>query len=68
MVTGRLYGSAFLPVALRKVQELTRMSIPVIGAGGVYTQEHKDAMLAAGARVVQLDCILWRGAGYNSII
>lgn len=65
MVQGRLYGPAILPVALRTVQELTQMSIPTIGAGGVYTQEHVDAMLAAGALAVQLDSVIWRGAGYS---
>jgi dihydroorotate dehydrogenase (NAD+) catalytic subunit len=65
MVQGRLYGPAVLPVALRVVNELAQMSIPTIGAGGVYTQEHKNAMLAAGAIAVQLDSILWRSAGYR---
>ena len=65
MVQGRLYGPAILPVALRMVHELSKMSIPTIGAGGVYTQEHKDAMMAAGAFAVQLDSILWCGAGYR---
>jgi dihydroorotate dehydrogenase (NAD+) catalytic subunit len=65
MVQGRLYGPAILPVALRVVHELSQLSIPTIGAGGVYTQEHADAMLAAGAYAVQLDSVLWRGAGYR---
>jgi dihydroorotate dehydrogenase len=47
------------------VHELSQLSIPTIGAGGVYTQEHADAMLAAGAYAVQLDSVLWRGAGYR---
>jgi dihydroorotate dehydrogenase (NAD+) catalytic subunit len=64
-VQGRLYGPAVLPLALRAVQELTQLGIPTIGAGGVYTQMHKDAMLAAGALAVQLDSILWRSAGYH---
>jgi dihydroorotate dehydrogenase (NAD+) catalytic subunit len=68
MIAGRLYGPAFVHVALRMVQELARMSIPVIGAGGVTTQEHKDAMLSAGALGVQLDSILWCRAGYCPII
>lgn len=67
LLQGRLYGPAILPIALRKVQELARIGIPTIGAGGVYTHEHKEAMLAAGALAVQLDGLLWRGAGYNLI-
>jgi dihydroorotate dehydrogenase len=64
-VQGRLYGPGTLPMALRMVRELTKMKIPVIGAGGVYTQTHIDAMLAEGALAVQLDSVFWRGAGYR---
>jgi dihydroorotate dehydrogenase (NAD+) catalytic subunit len=64
-VQGRLYGPTILPLALRAVHELNQRGIPTIGAGGIYTQEHKDAMLAAGAMAVQLDSSLWRGAGYR---
>jgi dihydroorotate dehydrogenase (NAD+) catalytic subunit len=63
LVEGRLYGPAIFPMALREVKELARMGIPVIGAGGIYTEEHKDAMLKAGALAVQMDSILWREAG-----
>ena len=66
-VQGRLYGPAILPMALRAVHELTQLGIPTIGAGGIYCQEHKNAMLAAGALAVQLDSVLWRGAGYNKL-
>jgi dihydroorotate dehydrogenase (NAD+) catalytic subunit len=65
LVKGRMYGPAILPVALRAVHELYQMSIPVIGAGGVYTQEQAAAMLAEGALAVQLDSIFWCGAGYS---
>jgi dihydroorotate dehydrogenase (NAD+) catalytic subunit len=67
-VQGRLYGLAILPIALRTVQELTQLGIPTIGAGGIYNQEQKNAMLAAGALAVQLDGVLWRGAGYSLLI
>jgi dihydroorotate dehydrogenase (NAD+) catalytic subunit len=62
-VQGRLYGPAILPMTLRVVHELTQLSIPVIGAGGIYTRQHVDAMLTAGALAVQLDSCLWCGAG-----
>ena len=68
LVQGRLYGPAILPLALRMVHELTQLGIPTIGAGGIYTQKHKKAMLTAGALAVQLDGLLWRGAGYTSLI
>ena len=65
LLHGRLYGPAILPLALRVVHELTHLGIPTIGAGGITIQEHKNAMLAAGALAVQLDSPLWRGAGYS---
>jgi dihydroorotate dehydrogenase (NAD+) catalytic subunit len=65
LVQGRLYGPALLPMALRVVRELRRLGIPTIGAGGVYTRQHIDAMLSAGALAVQLDSSLWRGGGIN---
>lgn len=65
MAQGRMYGPAILPLSLRVVYELTQMKIPTIGAGGVDTREHAEAMLAAGAVAVQLDSILWREAGFN---
>jgi dihydroorotate dehydrogenase (NAD+) catalytic subunit len=68
IIHGRLYGPSILPMALRAVHELALMNIPVIGAGGVYTQWQADAMLAEGALAVQLDSVLWRGAGYRLIV
>jgi dihydroorotate dehydrogenase (NAD+) catalytic subunit len=65
LIQGRLYGPTILPMALRVVHELTRLGIPTIGAGGIYYQAQMQAMLAAGALAVQLDSVLWRGAGYR---
>ena len=61
LVYGRLYGPGVFPQAFRTVGEVVKIGIPVIGAGGVYTQEQADAMLASGAAAVQLDTALWRG-------
>jgi dihydroorotate dehydrogenase (NAD+) catalytic subunit len=61
LMHGRLYGPALFPQALEAVYAIAQAGIPVIGAGGVYNQEHIDAMLAAGALAVQLDAVLWRG-------
>jgi dihydroorotate dehydrogenase len=63
LVRGRLYGPAILPLALKMVHELSQLGIPVIGAGGVYSQQHANAMLAEGALAVQLDSVFWRSAG-----
>lgn len=65
LVQGRLYGPAILPMALRTVQELVKLGIPTIGAGGVFSQEQCKAMLSVGAMAVQLDSVLWRGARYS---
>lgn len=58
-VRGRLYGPAIFPQTLAAVTSLARSGIPVIGAGGVYSQQDADAMLAAGALAVQVDMALW---------
>lgn len=58
---GRLYGPGIFPLALATVSALSQLPVEVIGAGGVYSQEQVDAMLKAGAAVVQLDTLLWRG-------
>jgi len=65
LLQGRLYGPAILPMALRVVRELKEQGVPTIGAGGVYSQDQYRAMLSAGALAVQLDSVLWRGAGYS---
>jgi len=63
LLEGRLYGPALFPQALAAVRSLAQAGFPVIGAGGVYTPPQAQAMLAAGAFAVQLDAVLWRGAG-----
>jgi dihydroorotate dehydrogenase (NAD+) catalytic subunit len=61
LVEGRLYGPALFPQALAAVRSLAQTGVPVIGAGGVYSQAQIQAMLAAGAMAVQFDSVLWRG-------
>ena len=61
LLHGRLYGPAIFPLALATVEKLVRFGVPIIGAGGVYSQRDIEAMLAAGATGVQLDAVLWRG-------
>jgi len=58
---GRLYGPGVFPLALATVQEMAAAGLPVIAAGGIYTQEQAQTMLNAGALAVQLDTVLWRG-------
>lgn len=61
LVQGRLYGPAVFPLALAAVRNLAREGFPVVGAGGVYSQQDANAMLSAGALAVQLDSVFWRG-------
>jgi dihydroorotate dehydrogenase (NAD+) catalytic subunit len=58
-ISGRLYGPALLPTSLAVVQSAAAAGIPVIGAGGVFTGAHAEAMLAHGAFAIQWDGALW---------
>ena len=54
-VTGGLSGPAIRPVALRMVwQAVRRVSIPVIGLGGILTARDALEFLIVGARAVQV--------------
>ena len=65
LTTGRLYGPALFPRTLEAVHSAARIGMPVIGAGGVWSMENAEAMLAAGALAVQVDAALW-GPGWQS--
>jgi len=61
LLEGRLYGPAVLPTALYRVRELAQqVTLPVIGSGGIYSEDDVQTMLAAGASAVQVDTALWR--------
>ena len=60
-ISGRMYGPAVFPLALRAVEKLAGSGLPVIGAGGVYQPQDVESMLGAGALAVQVDAVLWRG-------
>jgi dihydroorotate dehydrogenase (NAD+) catalytic subunit len=62
IVTGRLYGPSIYPRALETVYSAARIGLPIIGAGGVWSKENAEAMIAAGALAVQVDAALW---GFN---
>ena len=54
-ITGGLSGPAIKPVALRMVwQVVNRVSIPVIGIGGIMTAEDALEFLILGAKAVQI--------------
>jgi len=54
-ITGGLSGPAIKPVALRMVWQVARkVSIPVIGIGGIMTAQDALEFMIAGARAVQI--------------
>jgi len=62
LITGRLYGPSLFPQTLETVYSAAKVGLPIIGAGGVWTKENADAMIAAGALAVQVDAVLWNPA------
>lgn len=59
LITGRLYGPSLFPQSLETVYSAAKLGLPIIGGGGVWSQENTDAMLSAGALAVQVDAALW---------
>ena len=54
-VTGGLSGPAIKPVALRMVREVTkRVSVPVVGLGGIMNASDALEFLIVGARAIQV--------------
>jgi dihydroorotate dehydrogenase (NAD+) catalytic subunit len=62
MVSGRLYGPCVLPLMLPLVRTLMELGMEVIAGGGIYQPQDLAAYRAAGARLFQLDAVLWRGS------
>ena len=60
LVTGRLYGRSNFPRALEIVYSAKRIGLPIIGAGGTWTEQDAADMLSAGAMAVQIDVGLWK--------
>jgi dihydroorotate dehydrogenase (NAD+) catalytic subunit len=61
-LTGRLYSPESFSAALEALRAVVRrdLGLPVIGAGGIFSTDDAQAMLAAGAAAVQVDAALWR--------
>jgi len=59
LVTGRLYGPSLFPRTLETVYSATKLGLPIIGAGGIWTKENAEVILSAGALAVQVDAVLW---------
>jgi len=61
LITGRLFGPSLFPQSLELVHKASKMNLPIIGAGGVYSKENAEAMISSGALAVQMDSTLWHG-------
>lgn len=60
MITGRIYGPLVKAMALRTVAQLVQsVDIPVIGAGGIHSQEDARDFIDVGAKAVQVDSVTW---------
>jgi len=59
LTTGRIYGQALFPRSLETAHSASRIGIPIIGSGGVWSEKDVADMLSAGAMAVQTDASLW---------
>lgn len=60
LVGGRLYGAWLKPLCVRLVGQLApRLSLPIIGCGGVHHPDDVRDFFEAGAKAVQLDSVVW---------
>jgi len=59
LITGRLYGPSLFPRSLELVHSAAMIGLPIIGAGGVWTDEDAADMLSAGAMAVEMDVSFW---------
>jgi dihydroorotate dehydrogenase len=63
VINGRLFGPALLPATMALVQNASKISLPVIGSGGVFSKEAAATLLTLGALAVQMDMALWLPSG-----
>lgn len=61
LVTGRVYGPLIKPIVVRLVQQLAEQisDMPIIGAGGIHSQQDARDYIEAGAKAVQVDTATW---------
>jgi dihydroorotate dehydrogenase (NAD+) catalytic subunit len=59
LVTGRMYGRSLFPRSLEVLRSAAMIGIPIIGAGGLWTEQDAADMLSAGAMAVETDASLW---------
>ncbi len=59
LITGRLYGPSLLPRMLDIVHSASKLEIPIIANGGIWSEKDVADSLSAGAMAVQVDASLW---------
>lgn len=59
IITGRMYGQALFPRSLDIVRSAGMIGLPIIGAGGAWSDADVESMLEAGAMAVETDAQLW---------
>ncbi len=57
---GRLYGPALHPQMLAALHRMRGLNLPLIAGCGVFSIEHGEAALEAGAVAVQVDAWMWK--------
>ncbi|MBI1802384.1 MAG: hypothetical protein HY259_06485 [Chloroflexi bacterium] len=69
-IEGQIYGALVKPLATRTLREAAALvTVPLIGAGGLYTVTDAAEMLAAGASAVMVDSLAWVDpAAVNALI
>lgn len=61
LVGGRIYGPLVQPMILRIVGQLAHeiKDVPIIGSGGIHSQQDARDYIEAGAKAVQVDSVTW---------
>jgi len=59
VISGRLFGPGLFPLTIERVQNAAKLGLPLIAAGGIWSEADCDAALAAGALAVQIDAPNW---------
>jgi dihydroorotate dehydrogenase len=54
-----MYGQSLFPRSLDIVRSAGMIGLPIIGAGGVWSEADIESMLEAGAMAVETDTQLW---------
>lgn len=57
---GRLYGPALHPQLMAALHRLHGLNLPLIAGCGIFSVEHGEAALEAGASALQVDAWMWK--------